>query len=80
MNKTELTDTNAEFIGLNNSMRLPPGLYVVSYHDKKNARLVLNVYTATAENVKRIAGQIKMFKAAVFEAGQRLDDAQFLGA
>jgi hypothetical protein len=75
-----IEDKNAVACGQFLSARTPEGNLTVTYADPKNGRLVLNIYPKTDENVKRIAGQIKMFKAHVFERGRQLDTTNFTGA
>jgi hypothetical protein len=79
MDNLTFTDRHAEDAGRYLSRSVKRGLYLVVYPDAKNGRLVINLYTGTPDNVKRIARQIKVNKASVFENGARLDDSQFTG-
>lgn len=79
MSDLNFTDRHAEDAGRYLSRSVKRGLYLVVYPDAKNGRLVINLYTGTPDNVKRIARQIKVNKASVFENGARLDDSQFTG-
>ena len=68
MSDLNFTDRHAEDAGRYLSRSVKRGLYLVVYPD-----------TGTPDNVKRIARQIKVNKAVVYENGARLDDSQFTG-
>lgn len=55
------------------SRRIRKGACVVTYDDPKNNRIVLNIYSLTPDNLKRIQRQITNFKATVFERGLEID-------
>ena len=76
----QLSASHADDAGKVFSRKLPAGMYLVTYHDAKQDRIVMHIYQGGAESVKRIRNQIKTYKAAVYERGQQLDAGVFAEA